>query len=525
MRPAVQFKDNWHIGAICEHLQAVSEGQITRLIINVPFRTAKSTICSVAWPAWEWIHRPTIKWLCGSYAEKLAIRDNLAMRRLIQSNWYQERWGRGYNLTDNSDWGDPDGFELTGDQNQKVRFENDRSGYRIAFGASSGVMGDGGDRVLIDDWHDRQGAHSDKEREASLVTFDEAVFTRLNDPIVDPIVIVMQRLHENDLSGHLLAAGGYQHLLIPMRYEPERSKVTVIGWKDPRKVAGELMHPARFPEAYVADIERKNPYMAAGQLQQRPAPSEGGILKRAWWQFWDDLPAKFDEEIQSWDLGGRIVDTHRSKSSRGSGSDSANYTAGQAWGRVGANCYMKPEQVYAQLDFAREVEKILDFSNRHRGAILIENKANGPSVIATLKDKIPGVTPVNPDGDKTARAQAVSPYIASGNVWLPNPYDAQGNPRADREWVLLFIENCASFPNGSNPPGSHGDDVDAMTQAIHHLLHARGEAGTAIEFLRLRAAKIFENEHAERHRNKQTECPGTECQIITEIMKERGLAA
>jgi predicted phage terminase large subunit-like protein len=474
VEPAVKFSDNWHIGAICEHLEAVTRGQIRRLLINVPFRTAKSTVCSVMWPAWEWIGDPAVKWLCGSYAEKLAIRDNLKMRRLIQAPWYRQRWGRGYNLVDNSDWGDPEGFELTKDQNQKIRFENDRTGYRIAFGSESGVMGEGGNRILIDDWHDRQKAHSDKERESSLITFDQAVSTRLNDPARDPIVAIMQRLHEQDLSGHVLTQGGYEHLLIPMHYDPKRSKVTVLGWSDPRKTAGELMHPARFPAHIVEEIEKTlGSYAAAGQLEQNPAPAEGGILKRSWWKFYDVLPAKLDVELQSWDLAFE-------------GEQDSHFTAGQAWAKVGSQAYLKPDEVYEQLDFPNTCIAFTTFTSRHpRGSKLVEKKANGAALLATLKGKIAGLLPVNPDGDKPSRARAVAPYIEAGNVLLPNPYDIPaeranageiGAVRPERAWVMRLIENAAKFPNGSIPPGSHGDDIDSMTQALHKLFNGPPKA-------------------------------------------------
>lgn len=460
--PAVEFKDNWHVGAICEHLEAVHRGEIRRLLINVPFRTAKSTIVSVGFPAWEWIHNPAHKFLCGSYAAKLAIRDNLAMRRLIQSNWYRERWGRGFNLVDTSDWGDPEGFELTKDQNQKIRFENDRSGYRIAFGLDGGVMGDGGDDVLIDDPHDRNQAHSEKEREHALTTFDEAITTRLNDPATGAIVIIMQRLHEQDLSGHVLAKGGYEHLLIPMHYDPARSRVTVIGWQDPRTVEGELMHPARFPADVVEQIEKDiGEYAAAGQLEQRPAPAEGGILKKHWWRFYDTLPEKFDRECTSWDLAFKGLKT-------------SDYVAGLALGRLGAEVYVKPDEVFDQMDFPTTKARFRAFSERHpRGAKLVEDKANGPALISELKTEIAGIIGMPNDGGVEAVAHSVADYFRAGNVLLPNPYDSAGNVREDRRWVIRLINNCAMFPNGSQPAGSHGDDVAALVQGVHFLMHRK----------------------------------------------------
>lgn len=460
IEPGKVFLDNWHIHAICEHLEAVTRGDIHRLLINVPFRFMKSTLVSVMWPAWVWIDDPSNQWLCGSYAMKLAIRDSLKMRRLVESPWYRAQWG--------------DRFQMTSDQNQKVRFENDHAGYRIAFGMDAGVMGEGGDDVIVDDPHDREGAHSEKERETTLTNYDEAVVTRLNDPQRSSITIIMQRLNEQDLSGHVLAKGGYEHLLIPMHYDPKRSRVTVIGWSDPRSVVGELAWPERFPEAIVKQIEADiGSYAAAGQLEQRPAPAEGGIFKRVWWQFYDVLPADLDEQIWSWDLSVK-------------GNIDSDFVAGQAWARKGAKIYLEDDEVYARMDFPETIHAMGAFYFRHpHGAKLVEDKANGPAAIATLKDKIPGLIAVNPDGDKDARARAVAPYVEAGNVFLPNPYNLDGTPNPSHGWVLRLIENAANFPNGSLPVGSHGDDIDALTQGIHRLIHGIGQGHGQFEALRL----------------------------------------
>jgi hypothetical protein len=275
VEPGTDFIDNWHIEAICQHLQAVTEGKIKRLVINVPFRTAKSTITSVLWPAWVWINKPEHQWLCGSYAEKLAIRDSLRMRRLVQSPDYVRGYGKS--------------FAITSDQNQKVRFQNTKNGHRIAFGMGGGVMGDGGDTLLIDDPHDRQGANSEAERDTVLTTYDEALITRLNHPASGAIVIIMQRLHQKDLSGHVLAdkAAGWVHLMIPMEFEAQRKCKTMLGWDDPRKRDGELMFPARFPQKTVDGLKTVlGTYGTAGQLQQRPSPAGGGVLGISHFKTW-----------------------------------------------------------------------------------------------------------------------------------------------------------------------------------------------------------------------------------------------
>jgi hypothetical protein len=468
VNPGKEFVDNWHIGAIAEHLTAVTNGEITRLLINVPYRFSKSTLVSVMWPAWTWIKRPSHQWLCGSHSMTLAIRDNLAMRRLVTSPWYRDQWG--------------DSFELTGDQNQKTNFQNDHNGHRWAFGMTSGVMGADSDTVIVDDPHDREGADSEAERERTLLNFDQGVATRLNDPIRSSIAIIMQRLNKEDLSGHVLESeAGYQHVLIPMHFDPARTKTTIIGWSDPRKKTGELAWPQRMSEEWCAqEAKRLGPYGAAGQLEQNPSPAAGGIFKREDWRFYDTLPSKFDASAQSWDLAFK-------------GTKTSNYVAGQAWGRIGANVYWKPGEVYEQLDFVETCTEFVKFSVLHPYETkLVEDKANGPALIATLKGRIPGITPVNPDGGSEAVARSCAPYVAAGNVWLPNPWTATPDSdgripiinrttvKSGMEYVVRFIENCATFPVGSIPVGSHGDDVVAATQAIHHMLHDLAVAGWGV---------------------------------------------
>lgn len=444
IRPSTPYVHNWHIDAIADHLEAVTRGEITRLLINMPPRFMKSILVGVMWPAWEWINSPSIQWLTGSYADRLAIRDAREMRTLIESPWYRERWG--------------DRFVLTSDQNEKRRFENDKHGHRIAFSIGGGVTGEGGDRIILDDPHDYEKAQSDTERETATTNFDQQVSTRLNQPAYSAIVIVMQRLHEKDLSGHVLAAGGYQHLLLPMHYDPKRSKVTVLGKYDPRTQDGELAWPERFPQEVVDNWTKTlGSYGASGQLEQSPTPVAGGIFKRAWWKWYTVAPAQFDEIIQSWDFAVK---------------DSNDYVVGQVWGRVGARYYLL-DQVRALLDFPASVQAVRTLTAKwpHSGAKLVEDKANGPAVIATLKDEIAGLIAVSPDGDKRARALAVTPAIEAGNVFLPDPTIAP--------WINDYIEELSIFDNGA-----HDDQVDATSQGLHRMMHGIGQGWSQFEALR-----------------------------------------
>ena len=427
VEPATAFVPGWHLDAICEHLEAVTAGQILRLLICMPPRHMKSLGVCVFWLCWEWIRHPERRWLFASYAAALAIRDSVKCRRLMESPWYRSRWG--------------DRFVLTSDQNEKSRFENDKTGCRIALGVGGAATGEGGDRVVVDDPHNIREAESDTIRQGTLDWWDQVMSTRLNDPKRGAMVIVMQRVHENDLAGHVLQQGGYEELKLPAEYEGSQ-QVTSIGWRDPRREPGELLWPQRFGQEEVEALKRTmGSYAAAGQLQQRPSPAEGGILKRHWWKFYREAPRQFSEIIQSWDC--TFKDTRTS-----------DFVVGQVWGRKGADKYLL-DQVRDRMDCPATIQAVKRLSEKWSQAKtkLVEDKANGPAVIATLKHEIAGLIAVNPAGGKEVRAHAVSPQIEAGNVYLPDPMIAP--------WVGGFIDECAAFPNGA-----YDDQVDAMTQAL-----------------------------------------------------------
>jgi hypothetical protein len=306
-----EFCTNWAVEALCEHLQAVTEGEISRLLVNYPPRCSKTLISSVCWPAWTWARRGRdyrsgsgVKFLCSSYGHQLSIQNSNLCRRLILSPWFQERWG--------------DKFELRQDQNTKSQFDNDRGGSRLATSVGGSLLGLGGDIIVVDDPHNTETVESEAERETVTSWWSELSSTRLNDPKQAAIVVIMQRLHEEDVSGKILSgAEDWTHLCIPMEYDPQRHCVTSIGWHDPRGLDedgeplvtsedpdarrilyqerdGLLMWPERFGPAEVARIKAGlGPYMASGRLQQSPQPKAGGIFKREWWKDWNDGNNKF----------------------------------------------------------------------------------------------------------------------------------------------------------------------------------------------------------------------------------------
>jgi hypothetical protein len=240
VEPSTPFVVGWHIDAIIEHLAAVTRGQIRNLLINVPPRHMKSLLVSVFWPAWEWIKWPERRWLYSSYGAQLSIRDSVKCRRLIESPWYQHRWR--------------DRLALTTDQNTKGRFDNDRSGYRLSTSVGGAATGEGGDRIVCDDPHNVQEAESDSVRKGTNDWFDVVMSTRVNDPKTAAKVVVMQRCHQQDLSGHLLEQGGWEYLCLPAEYEGSR-RATSTGFVDPRQEHGELLWPERFGCREIDDLK------------------------------------------------------------------------------------------------------------------------------------------------------------------------------------------------------------------------------------------------------------------------------
>lgn len=464
LEPSTPFIPGIHVDAICEHLQAVSEGTISDLIVNVPPGHAKSLITAVFWPAWDWLRKPERRWIFSSYRMDLSLRDSVKCRTLIDSNWYQENW--------------PQRVVLKPDQNQKHRYENTATGYRVVATVGAGT-GERGDMVVVDDPTSADQAESDAERNAANEWWTGAMSSRLNNPATGHFVIIQQRLHQEDLTGHMLERkAGYVHLFLPEEFEPERRCETPI-WKDPRTKPGELLWSAmRGPEEVEKSKRTMGSYKYAGQYQQRPSPSGGGIFKRHWWRYWKpkfmelppvtvelpdktiqrirpvDLPDEFDEQIQSWDCAFKDL-------------RDSDYVAGGLWASKGPNRYLI-DQRRERLDFPGTMEAIRVMTRKYPKATLklIEDKANGPAVIQMLRRELPGFIGVDPKGGKIARANAVSPLMEAGNVYLPHP--------AIAPWVDAYIEEMALFPNARND-----DQVDHTSQALTRMETRPPVASTA----------------------------------------------
>lgn len=454
LEPGQPYRHGWHIEAIAEHLEAVTSGEISRLLVNVPPGTMKSMACGVFFPAWEWGPRnlPHMRFMGTSYKDSLAIRDNVKTRRLVTSKWYQDLWG--------------DRFAMIGDQNTKTKFENDRTGFREAMAFNS-MTGSRGDRVLLDDPLSVQMAKSDTERNTANDTFHESLPTRLNNPDTSAIIVIMQRLHEADVSGTILAGDyGYEHLMLPMEFEPERKCYTSIGFEDPRKVDGELLFDARFSRS-VVDRDKKimGSYASAGQFQQRPAPREGGMFHRAWFDSIRAVPAG-TRFCRGWDLAASDE------------KDSA-YTAGVKIGAMPDGRFVIAHATRGQL-LAGGVEKLIKNTaasdkGTHSGAVMISLPQDpgqaGKAQVNYLVKQLAGynVRKSPESGDKITRAEPLSAQAEAGNVVILRT----GDSAADA-WIEPYLDELCIFPNGK-----FKDQTDASSRAFNELATRKKETKTS----------------------------------------------
>lgn len=472
LEPDTPFVDGWHIRSICDHLEAVSAGELRRLIINVPPATSKSTTVSVVWPVWDWLRKPNRAFITGSYHIDLSTAFAVKSRDLIRSSWFQSRWGHI--------------VSMKVDENLKASYRNDRRGRRYATSPGGGGTGQHAHIIIVDDPHNAKDAAgaTPAALQSAIEWQDGTLSTRFADPKTGAEVVIMQRLHEGDLSGHLLAkpGNGWTVLCLPEEYEPTHSDVTPeritlpsgrVLRGDPRTVVGELLCPSRIGpvehEARVADL---GSFRASGQLQQRPTAIEGEILKRADWMFYppewlDDegrqhLP-RFTHVVQSWDTA------FKDKTS-------SDFVVGQVWGVRGADRYLlrvfrDRMNMTATKTAMREANAwVAERWPRAATKILIEKSANGVDIIADLKRELPGIEPVTASVDKTQRAIAASPALESGNVWLPGfkSDEPAGYESRSPASTAQLIEEAAVFPKGSRD-----DSVDAFSQAMNW---ARGRA-------------------------------------------------
>ena len=456
IEPGTKLTWNWHLESICGYLMAFHYGELPdkRLIINVPPGTLKSILVSVMYPAWVWIHTPEERYLTITNEQGLAIRDALRMKQIITSQWFQSKWP----------------LALQSDQNEKTLYANDKRGFRQSQGITASNTGKRGDILVIDDPIDAKHAFSDVIRQGVNDTWDQSLSSRLNHLEESGVLLIMQRLHEDDLSGHLLkkVKSKWTVLSIPMRYEghPTFDAGKDIGrpeLNDPRTKKGELLFAKRFTERAVQSLEEDlGEYGTSGQLQQRPVPAGGGILKKHWWRIWPDdvkLPI-CDHVFHSWDTAFSEADMK-----------TAAFSACTRWGIFWHEereryCILALGMWFERLGYDELRSKLKELDKKYNpDANLIEKKSTGISLIQDLRRASPGKVRAYSPGrgeDKISRAHSVSPILQSGLVYVPNKVWAIG----DGQKRLGLIDYVAQFPNGG-PPSP--DLTDTLTQGLIYL--------------------------------------------------------
>jgi len=446
----------WHIDAIAEHLEAVSRGEIRDLLILVPPGHMKSLTAAVFWPAWEWISRPSSKFIFATYSANLTRRDAVRNRNLINSAWFQERFGNGIDPVTDRPRDEGPGVCIPWQNTRAAMFfENNHKGFRYSTSTTGEVTGRHGNRLVFDDLVKAQDAQG-------KAAIDAVAIRKANDFWFETMatrglpeasrVGVMQRLHFEDTASKCIDAG-YTVLELPAEFEPSRKCIVeVTGFEDPRTTEGDVLWPAMYGRD---ELDRRRASMGAlafeSQYQQRPTPKGGAIFKAEDFQTWGVpgsrypvLPRRRDMVLtQSWDM--RFGDSQKAESS---------FVVGQLWGQINAD-HLLLDQVRGRWDFVQSCEQLVGLSAAWPEAIekIVERKANGEAVRSALKDRIPGIVLIDPEGGKDSRAFASQPYFRGKNVFLP--------PEHLAPWRKEYEAELLSFPLGR-----HDDQVDATTQYL-----------------------------------------------------------
>jgi predicted phage terminase large subunit-like protein len=424
LTPGVEFRPNWHIGLICEYLEACRKAEIRRLIINMPPRALKSVCVSVAWPAFLLGHNPGERIMAASYSAGLSIKHALDCRRILRMAWYRDAFPQ---------------TRLSAEQNQKQKFATTSYGYRIATSIGGTATGEGGNFLIMDDPQNPAQVMSQTRRQHAIDWFDHTFATRLDDKQRGVMVLVMQRLHDGDLSGYLLEKGGWEQLCLPAI--AERPRLYRFGTVEKWREAGEVLHPAREDAAMLEQARRDlGSYAFAAQYQQNPMPIEAGMVKRHWFGRYGARPEVFERIVQSWDTAIKAGNAH-------------DCSVCLTMGEVDGKHYVLDVQVlraeYPELK--RQVVRLAQ--SWEADAVLVEDKASGQSLLQDLRREKLGapLIPIAPVQDKVTRFAAVSAMIEAGMVLLPH----------DATWLAEFEREVVTFP-----AGRHDDQVDALSQYL-----------------------------------------------------------
>ena len=421
------FRPGWHIDAVGDHLQAVSNREIKRLLICMPPRHGKSKLTSVLWSAWEWLEHPETRFLSTSYSMSLSVRDSVECRMLIDSPFYQD-------LCD---------FKLKKDQNTKLRFDNNKHGFRLSTSIGGHTTGEGGDILLIDDPFNVTEAYSPTIRAKVIFWWDKVMSTRANNMKDVRIVIICQRVHEMDLIGHILATQGeyWEKLILPAEYVPSKKCTTSIGWKDPRTKENELLWKESYDRKEFELLKRSLGSAAPAQLQQDPIPDKGIIIDRDWLQFYNSktLPHVLR---YTWSLDSAIKDKEIN-----------DYSVFGLWALCKDGHYLV-DLYRAKLVFPQLLVQAKLCYSKQPCAILVEDKASGQQLLQMFKNSILPTKGITPIGSKEERLRLTSHHFEAGKVKLPE----------DKYWIQDYVTELVRFPNGD-----HDDQVDMTTQYLTYM--------------------------------------------------------
>lgn len=439
LEPTQVFVPGWHLEAICEHLEGVSHGDINRLLMNVPPGSSKSLTTSVMWQAWEWgpFGRPDLRYLSTAFNDDPVKRDTRKCRDLIMSDWYQALWP-----------------EVRLVRTGETSFANDKTGTRegSAFGSLTSKRAD---RLVIDDPHSTESAESDADRVSTTRKFREGATNRLNDQQLSAIVVMMQRLHTADVSGTILELGmEYEHLMLPMEFEPARKCYTSLNFQDPRTEEGELLDPVRVPATEIVRLKRDmGEFAYSGQYQQRPTPRDGGLFKRSWFagKIIGAAP-KGTRWVRYWDLAATKAKT-------------AARTAGVLLGITPDGSYVVGH-VVKEREEGNTVRELIKSTAETDGKTVNIGLPQDPGQAGKVQAQdfvklLAGwLVKAEPEtGDKYTRAKPFATQCEAGNVYL-----------IEGEWNAEYIDELCLFPNST-----FKDQVDASSGAFGRLLNLKDE--------------------------------------------------
>lgn len=433
------FLFNWHHKILCRVLMEIHSGKLLHTIINIPPRYSKTEIVVKIFIAWCYAKNPTCEFIHLAYSDDLALANSSSVKEIIESIEFQSRWF----------------VEFKKDSKAKKKWKTVAGGEMSAAASGGSVTGFGAGKIgakefagalIIDDPLKPEDSNSDTIRKTINNRFPQTIKSRLNDRNT-PMIVIMQRLHEDDPVGFLLDGGTeleFTHICLPALNEDGPSEY------DPRE-KGEALWEFKHTEEELESMRVSDACGFAGQYQQRPAPEEGNIFK--WFQFYKEIPEDYYYKIHSWDM------TFKEKSKRKN--KKVDFVVGTEWGKRKSNnnIYLFPDMVRARMGFPDTLDAITIFIKNHLDykAILIEDKANGSAIISSLvKNKVQRIIPIEPQGDKVERAEAIAPLFRANNIFLPHP--------AIAPWILDFINELKVFPNGK-----HDDQVDSTTQAVEYL--------------------------------------------------------